>query len=95
MDVQICVVDFVRKHIDDWNFSALSKSNTKLAIELSIEFPEKAWDFNTISWGLKSVDPVMRQRVFEFAVANPHRVHHRIKLSCAKMVHHRESRQLV
>jgi hypothetical protein len=37
-----------------------------------MEFPEKAWDFNTISWGLKSVDPVMRQRVFEFAVANPH-----------------------
>jgi hypothetical protein len=58
--------------------SALSKSNTKLAIELSMEFPEKAWDFNTISWALKSVDPVMRQRVFEFAVANPHRVHHRI-----------------
>jgi hypothetical protein len=28
----------------------LSKSNTKLAIELSMEFPEKAWDFNTISW---------------------------------------------
>jgi hypothetical protein len=70
---KFCVdIDFVRKHIDaDWNFSALSKSNTKLAIELSIEFPEKAWDFNTISWGLKSVDPVMRQRVFEFAVANP------------------------
>jgi hypothetical protein len=22
--------------------------------------------------GLRSVDPVMRQRVFEFAVANPH-----------------------
>jgi hypothetical protein len=49
---KFCVdIDFVRKHIDaDWNFSALSKSNTKLAIELSMEFPEKAWDFNTISW---------------------------------------------
>jgi hypothetical protein len=37
MDVQIlCRHNFVRKHIDaDWNFSALSKSNTKLAIELS------------------------------------------------------------
>jgi hypothetical protein len=49
---KFCVdIDFVRTHIDaDWNFSELSKSNTKLAIELSMEFPEKAWDFNKISW---------------------------------------------
>jgi hypothetical protein len=57
MDVQIlCRHRFRVTYRCGWNFSALSKSNTKLAIELSMEFPEKHGTSTDIV-GLRSVDP--------------------------------------